>query len=116
MSDPKLPETVWAFRWPIKSLALGPTGARKRFLGAGRTRLPTRRERWEVLDVIPRGAFLRKSAADPTVRTFSLRTGVCMEMPDFVLSLTAKRELREYRRAKWGKKRGETTFRGERRT
>lgn len=111
----ELPDSAWIFRWPIKTLALGPTGARKRFIGAGRVKLPTRRERWEVLDVIPRGAFLRKGGTDPTVRTFSLRTGVCMELPDFVLSLTAKRELREYRRAKWGGKRGEIAFRGERR-
>lgn len=107
---------VWVFRWPIKTLALGMKNKPRRFLGSERTRMPTHRECWEVMQVLPGGAWLRRSndpSRDVRQRLFSLKSGVCMDMPDLVLSLAAKRDLRRERRLKWGRKNGETPFKGE---
>lgn len=95
-------EHVWVFRWPIKSLVVNPrTGHVRRFLWADRTKKPTRREKWEVMNILPGGVWLRRSSMDPRQRMFSLRSRVCLDFPDLVLSRAAHRDLRRERYRRW---------------
>lgn len=100
-ADPDLTH-VWVFRWPIKQRVINEaTGCARRFLFATRTARPTRRESWEVVDVVPGGVWLRRSSMDPRCRMFSLRSRVCMDFPDLILSRAAFRRLRLERYRRW---------------
>lgn len=93
---------VWVFRWPIKQRVINTqTGHPRRFLFASRTAKPTRRESWEVVDVVPGGVWLRRNSMDPRCRMFSLRSRVCMDFPDLILSRSAFRQLRLERYRRW---------------